>query len=212
MRILTFFAAVLVAGAAEHNYDIVVYGSTPAGIASAVVAARQGHRVALIEPTTHVGGLLTGGLSYTDFRTRESLSGFFLEYTERVLGYYVKKYGAESTQVKDCYFGAHAEPHVSMLILDGMIAEQTTLSLHRGWRLRTASTAVQPKGMRSVKAASFDSAQGSERVEGRFWIDATYEGDLASAVKVPYRLGRESTREYGERYAGVIYFEQGRIL
>ena len=27
-----------------------------------------------------------------------------------------------------------------------------------------------------------------------------------------YGLGRESTREYGERYAGVIYFDQGRIL
>ena len=71
----------------------------------------------LIEPTTHIGGLLTGGLSYTDFRTQESVTGFFREYMDRVLAYYTNKYGAASAQVKDCYFGAHAEPHVSSMIL-----------------------------------------------------------------------------------------------
>ncbi len=49
-------------------------------------------------------------------------------------------------------------------------------------------------------------------MKAKVWIDASYEGDLAAAAKVPYRTERESTREYGERFAGVIFFDQGRIL
>ncbi len=78
MRYLLLFAAIPLI-AADHHYDLAVYGATPAGIASAVVAARQGHKVALIEPSPYIGGLLTGGLSYTDFRTQESVTGFFRE-------------------------------------------------------------------------------------------------------------------------------------
>jgi hypothetical protein len=30
------------------------------------------------------------------------------------------------------------------------------------------------------------------------FIDASYEGDLMAAARVPYRVGRESRQEYGE--------------
>lgn len=77
-----------------------VYGATPGGIAAAVSAAKGGLRVTLVEPTSHIGGLVTNGLSYTDFRTFESLSGFFWEFARRVEQHYVKTYGANSEQVK----------------------------------------------------------------------------------------------------------------
>ncbi len=38
---------------------------------------------------------------------------------------------------------------------------------------------------------------------GSVFIDATYEGDLMAAAGVTYRVGRESTEEYGEQWAGV---------
>jgi len=71
--LLAWLAGVL--PGAVVKVDLVVYGATPAGIASAVAAARAGHSVRLIEPGAHVGGLLTGGLSYTDFRTQEGATG-----------------------------------------------------------------------------------------------------------------------------------------
>jgi hypothetical protein len=212
MRALLLLNAALAFAAAGLRVDLAVYGSTPAGIAAAVVAARQGHRVALIEPTAHVGGLLTGGLSYTDFRTQESVTGFFREYMNRVLAYYERKYGRDSQQARDCFLGAHAEPHVSSKILGEMMAEQKTLSLHTEWRLEAVSSQGRPANRRFLDGAIFRGAHGVERVAARFWIDATYEGDFAAAANVPYRLGRESTREYGERLAGVIYFDQGKIL
>lgn len=204
---LALLVATTLLPAAGLTADIAVYGSTPAGIASAVVAARQGHRVVLIEPTTHFGGLLTGGLSNTDFRTLEAVTGFFREYMDRVHADYQQRYGKDSEQAKECFFGAHAEPHVSDRILRAMIAEQRTLQLLMNRRLQAVARLGD-----NITTAMFRTEADPLQVRARVWIDATYEGDLAAAAKVPYRIGRESTKEYGERFAGVLFFDQGRIL
>ena len=50
-------------------YDIIVYGATPGGIAAAVTAARASSslKIAIIEPTTYVGGMVTaGGIGLND--------------------------------------------------------------------------------------------------------------------------------------------------
>ena len=45
------------------SYDVIVYGGTPAGVISAVSAARNGAKVLLIEQKGHVGGMSTSGLN-----------------------------------------------------------------------------------------------------------------------------------------------------
>jgi hypothetical protein len=42
-------------------------------------------------------------------------------------------------------------------------------------------------------------------IAARTFIDGTYEGDLAAAAKVPYRVGREGREEHGEPFAGIHY-------
>jgi hypothetical protein len=194
------------------QYDVAVYGATPAGIAAAVTAARQGRSVALLEPTAHIGGLLTGGLSYTDFRTLEAVTGFFREYMDRVESYYRGKYGPDSQQVKDCFFGAHAEPHVSSLVLKRMMDEQPKLDAFTRHHLVSAERVSRPGGRTAIRAINLETPAGAKRILASTWIDATYEGDLAAAAGVPYRVGRESSKEYGERFAGVLYFRDGKIL
>ena len=49
------------------SYDLLIYGATPAGIIAAVTAAERGCRVALLEPSQHLGGMATGGLGWTDY-------------------------------------------------------------------------------------------------------------------------------------------------
>jgi hypothetical protein len=88
-----------------------------------------------------------------------------------------------------------------------MLAEQPTLRLLMRHQLESASRSGE-----MVSSARFRTPAGPVAITAKIWIDATYEGDLAAAAKVPYRLGRESTREYGERFAGVLFFDQGRIL
>ena len=46
------------------KYDVAVIGAGVAGIAAALAAARRGHKVALIEKQTIIGGLATSGLVY----------------------------------------------------------------------------------------------------------------------------------------------------
>ena len=46
--------------------DVVVFGATAAGVAAAVGARRGGRGRSLVEPGRHVGGMVSGGLGWTD--------------------------------------------------------------------------------------------------------------------------------------------------
>lgn len=105
-------------------YDVIVYGATPSGIASAVNAAREGTTVALIEEAIFVGGLFSGGLPKADFRSYESVQGTFGEFMTRVEKYYIQQYGKESNQVKLCMRGAQFEPGIARLVFEQMLHEQ----------------------------------------------------------------------------------------
>src|SRR5947207_848436 len=53
-------------GRAAETADIVIYGGTSSGIVAAIQAHRMRKSVVLIEPSSHMGGLTTGGLGATD--------------------------------------------------------------------------------------------------------------------------------------------------
>ena len=57
-------------GTDNNSFDLVVYGGTAGGAITAVAAAREGLRVALLEPGRHIGGMVSGGLGWTDFGTQ----------------------------------------------------------------------------------------------------------------------------------------------
>jgi NADPH-dependent 2,4-dienoyl-CoA reductase/sulfur reductase-like enzyme len=66
------------------EYDVVVYGGTSAGIAAAIQAKRMGKSVILIEQTSRVGGLTTGGLGQTDIGNKAAIGGFSREFYEDI--------------------------------------------------------------------------------------------------------------------------------
>src|SRR5258708_27059934 len=78
----------VVATFAQERYDLVVYGGTAGGVMTAVSGAREGLKVALLEPGAHLGGMATGGLSRTDFGKKEVIGGYALEFYWRVGGKY----------------------------------------------------------------------------------------------------------------------------
>src|SRR5205085_4864980 len=88
-----------------QEFDVIIYGATPGGIAAALAAAEDGERVLLVEPTSHIGGMMTNGLTHPDFRTFEGLTGAFLKFTQLVEAHYRETYGADSPQVKDSLRG-----------------------------------------------------------------------------------------------------------
>ena len=198
----------LVSGAGKLHADVVVVGGTPAGIASAVAAARMGSNVALLEPTKHVGGIVSNGLTNADILKRQAVGGLFYEFTQRVLTYYRNEYGADSPQVKACKDGYYYEPHVAeRIFLNMLVGEDEKIRVYYRHRL----IRVVKKGCRVVEVVAEDLAHDGREVSfaGEVFVDATYEGDLAAWAGVACRVGRESRDEFGERHAGVIYARFG---
>ena len=194
-KILPFF---LLSMALSPAAEIVVYGSTPAGISAAVSAAKAGQDVVLIEPTDRIGGLMTSGLSYSDFRSLESLTGFFLDFMNRVEAHYAEKYGADSAQVKSCFHGAHGEPGVNLLVFEEMLASFPSISVVKNQALDSVTLGEWKLGRRPIVSIT---ARG-EKHEAKVFIDASYEGDLMAMAGENYHVGRESREQYGEPMAG----------
>ena len=47
--------------AATEEFDVVIYGSSPAAITAAIEAQKLGKRAVIVSPETRIGGLTTGG-------------------------------------------------------------------------------------------------------------------------------------------------------
>lgn len=176
---------------------VVVYGATPAGIAAALNAAEGGRSVWLVEPTGRIGGMLTHGLSHSDFHSFEAINGPFLQFSERVLKHYRAAYGEDAEQVKDSWRGTHGEPSVNLLIFRQMLAERPTITVLTNHRL--VEVEVENATITTLRFVLPESKKVT--VKPQLVTDATYEGDLLAAAKVPYRVGREAKSEYSESLA-----------
>ena len=69
-----------------EKFGVAVYGGTAGGVIAAVSAAREGLKVALLEPGKNLGGLVSGGLSWTDSGKKEVIGGYALEFYWRAEG------------------------------------------------------------------------------------------------------------------------------
>ncbi|KAB7726870.1 FAD-dependent oxidoreductase [Rudanella paleaurantiibacter] len=198
---------------APKQFDVVIYGATPGGISSAISAAREGASVALFEELYQVGGLTTGGLSHPDFRTLESLQGIYREFMNRVLKHYTETYGPNSRQVKDSFYGTHAEPRVAKLIFEAWLAEYPNIRVFTQHRLQSVTLTKLKSGRSALTGAVFANLLDNQPVEvkGAVFIDGTYEGDLMAKAGCEYRVGRESRQEYGEIFAGKVYYHDQKF-
>jgi hypothetical protein len=161
--------------------DVVAYGATPAGVMAAVAAARRGAAVTLLEPSRHVGGMVSGGLGRSDVERQEQLiGGLALEFARR-LG-----------RVYGCEVAWRFEPSVAERVLGDLLGEHR-IDVRLGWRLASAGTEGRVHAVVSSAA---------ESVRARAFVDATYEGDLLAAAGVSFAVGREGRELHGERYAG----------
>ena len=111
---------------AQNEADVIVYGSTPGGFCAAIAAAREGASVILLEPTDHVGGVNTGGLSHSDSNqtVRSTVMGLFDEWHTRIEKDYASR-GVTlpyQVRVKDQAIWTY-EPHVAARVTRQMLEE-----------------------------------------------------------------------------------------
>jgi len=171
-------------------YDLVVYGGTAGGVMTAVSAARMGLKVALLEPRRHIGGMVSGGLSYTDVGKREVIGGDALEFYWRAGNHYGLPQYLQN-------FAWYMEPKVAESIFRDML-RQAGVTVLFDRRLREKD-GVRKTGGRVVSIV----AENGEPFTARVFADASYEGDLMAQAGVSFTWGRESTAQYGESLAGV---------
>lgn len=192
---------------AQTNYDLVIVGGNPGGIMAAISAARLGKTSVILERTAHIGGLPANGLGATDIATRAATTGLFREFVDRVKKHYVDTYGASSEQVKLCSDGYHFEPSVGAKVFDDMVAEhkdKITILKMRQFDAEDQNITLSDNKIQKIRILNRENGQ-MEEYTGKIFLDATYEGDLGAAAKVPFRTGREGKSEFNEPGAGRVY-------
>ncbi|MCB1133459.1 MAG: FAD-dependent oxidoreductase [Verrucomicrobiae bacterium] len=203
LRRTAAFLAIALCGAtvpatAARRADVIVYGATPGGVCAAVAAAREGASVILLEPTAHIGGMNTGGLSFSDSdqTVRNTLGGLFDEWHGRIEKDYLDRDIQLPYRVSEKNHAPWTyEPHVASRVTRRML-DDAGVEVLPGHDLRSVS---------KESGRITELVTGNGDFSGKVFIDASYEGDLMAASGVRWTIGREGRNAHGESHAGRQY-------
>lgn len=156
----------------HSNYDVIVCGGGPSGIAAAIFAARNGSRVCLVENHGFLGGVWTAGLLSLILDSHQK-PGLILEIRERL---------ASRNAIMDLHDLYDAE--AMKVVLEELCGEAgVNLCLYT----RVASTKVEN---RRITHVVLEGKEGRFAIGGTAFVDATGDGDLAAKAGCGYDLGR----------------------
>ncbi|NSL53324.1 FAD-dependent oxidoreductase [Calidifontibacillus erzurumensis] len=161
-----------VAAAAEKvNYDVIVIGGEPEGIAAALSAARSGAKTLLIEERDGLGGLFTYGMmNFLDFPKDRSgkmaTKGIFQEWHRKVGG------------------GLSFVPEKAGAVFLEMVKQQPNLYL--SLNTKVVKAIVEDS---KIKSIVIDTKGYKKELRSHTYIDATQDADFAVLSGVPYFLG-----------------------
>lgn len=187
----------------KEIFDVVIYGATSAGVAAAIQAARMNCSVALIEPSSRIGGMTSGGLGATDIGNKAAIGGISREFYARVKAHYELAASWRWQRPEE-----YAKPVVDT---DAMwtFEPAAALSIYTAW-LGEHRVGLFTQERLDLRQGVDKDGTGISRIRmesgrefrGRMFIDASYEGDVMALAGVPYRVGREAQAEFDENLAG----------
>ena len=173
-------------------WDVVVYGSSPAGVAAAAAAGTLGLRVALYEPLPMIGGMGAAGLLVLHDGGFNAISGLALKFAQLNGAYYntTKPVQQPESFVSNASF---------YTMLDDAGVTHVKLDCH----VTAAATVEETETSVGSKVESMTVICEKEPVTATVFIDASYDGDLmVAAGNIPFTAGRESSAQYNESLAG----------
>ncbi|GIW93402.1 MAG: xanthan lyase [Pirellulaceae bacterium] len=210
--VIRFFCGIFLLGvavvpaAAQHDYDIVIYGATPAGITAAIQARREGKSCVLLEPERHVGGMTSGGLGATDIGNKGAIGGLARQFYRRIKQHYQQPQAWKYERPEQYRSGRQSpqddamwtfEPHVAEQIFRQMLEEAAVPVLFEHRLDREGGVEKRDGQIVCIRMTNGHSFRG------KVFIDATYEGDLMAAAGVSFHVGREANSVYSETLNGV---------
>jgi len=157
----------------DEEYDVIVIGGEPEGVAAAVSSARNGAKTLLVEKREELGGLFTYGmLNFLDIPRNDAKqtvsTGIFKEWHSLVGG-------------KDSFGVLDAKAAFKKLVDD---EPNLTLSV----QTEVVNANLDSNQLTSVKLKN---ENGTFVVKGKSFIDATQDADFATMSKVPFFVGGE---------------------
>jgi hypothetical protein len=173
-------------GGAAPDWDVVVYGSSAAGIGAATAAGQLGMRAVVYEPYKMIGGMGAAGnlnvagkgLATGLVRDLQLLNGQYFNLTQPIRD---PPASVTERSMYELLARANVTVRLDCHLLSATAARSDTVS-------RVGSIRVQCE---------------PEPITASVFIDASYDGDLVVAVgDVDYTSGREAVSKYNESLAG----------
>ncbi len=193
-------------GGDSASFDLVVYGANLSGLCAAIAARRAGRTVCILEPTSFVGGVIAAGLAFQDFASptafnNDVLRGISREIYSMFAPMNLRR-ALEAGETNQTTLNAFRGGPQNRLYPGEFRAVYERLANQYGIQIRLdvridAARHVWKNGKRITGIVT-----PAGVVRGRYFIDASYEGDLIKHSGAGYRYGRESESEYGEQGAG----------
>src|SRR5262245_23546649 len=198
----------------ELAADVVIVGGGLGGCAAALAALRAGCTVILTEETAWVGGQLTqqavppdenrwiekGGANRTYLQLREAIRDVYRRKTDPAL-LPVFRTKAELNPGNGWVSRLCHEPRVALAVLERWLQPHVAagkLRLLTHWKAESADAAGDT--VRAVTGRDLRSG-ATHALRGRYFLDATEQGDLLPLANVEHVTGSESRKQTGEPHA-----------
>ena len=160
--------------------DVVVCGGGPAGIGAAIMAARCGASVILLESQGCLGGVATAGMmSHWGGRSSSKVMQEIFDRTK------------EKADALGCVYPQPEKRNViyhdiQKIVLDEMVAEEHI----RVFLYTQVCKAVVENG--TIRGVIVENKSGRGFIRAARVVDSTGDGDVAASAGVPFTLGRET--------------------
>jgi len=200
-----------------YTTDVLVVGGGPAGVCSAIAAARNGADVLVVEQGNCLGGMGTQGLvgpfmtCYDKSGKVQVIRGLFDEIVRRMvaIGGAIHPSGVRAgTSFSAWHVRGHDhctpfEPEALKFVLDDMCAEAGVKVLYHATFVAPVMDGDRIAGVEVLTKA------GLRRIAAKVVIDATGDGDVAFRAGVPCELGDPARG--GAMQPATMFFRIGNL-